>query len=153
MSDFDQDAVVNQEEQPSDLENLLALAASHPNASAEVLALAATSQSAYVRCKVAENERASCDVLDELMHDCTSVRVALARNPKAVERVWSLATDSSPRVRLTLAKNANLPDHVYEALAQDTDPQVARQARRTLYKIRQDNNPVVSLYHLFRRAS
>jgi hypothetical protein len=141
------------EQQPVALESLLALAASHPGASAEVLALAATSQSAYVRSRVAENENAPVDVLDDLMQDCSDVRVALARNPKAVERVWSLANDENPRVRLTLAKNPNLPDHVYEILAQDEDPQVSRQARRTLYALRKADNPVVSLINKFRKAS
>jgi len=136
-----------------DAEDVLALAASNPNATAEVLEALAKSTSSYVRSKVAENEHTPPLVLDALMHDCTAVRAALAHNPKAIERVWSLVQDENPKVRMMLAANPNLPDHVYQVLQNDANKYVARRARRTLGQVRKSDNPVVSLVRIFSKAS
>ncbi len=134
-------------------ERLCSLAASNPHAPAEVLELLANSQSGEVRRRVAENASTPAVVLDTLMHDTVNVRAALASNPKAIERVWSLATDKNPTVRLNLAMNPNLPDHVYQFLAKDLDRNVARTARRTMRKLRQEDSPVASIYRFFAKAS
>jgi hypothetical protein len=82
-----------------------------------------------------------------------SVRAALAHSPKAIERVWSLASDRNPTVRLKLAENPNLPDHVYQTLTKDPDNLVAHSARCTLRKLRQEDSPVASLFRFFSKAS
>jgi hypothetical protein len=136
-----------------DANDVFALAATNPHADAEMLTVLAKSDSAFVRSRVAENERTPSVVLDAFLHDCETVRGALAANPRAIERVWSLANDDSKAVRLKLATNPYLPDHVYQALCKDNDSQVSWQARRTLKEIRQSDNPVVSLFRMFKKVS
>lgn len=139
--------------QAVDAEHVLALAASNPSASTEMLEALASSESAYVRSKVAENENTSEEILDSLMHDCATVRVALAASPRAIERAWLLATDDDASVRLTLAANRDLPEHVLQVLAKDADRRVARCARRTLTELRNGDSPVANLFKLFTRVA
>jgi hypothetical protein len=136
-----------------DAEHVLALAASNPSASARMLEALAASKSSYVRTKVAENENTPETILDSLMHDCTSVKVALAASPRAIERVWLLLKDESPAVRMTLAANPDLPEHVHQVLAKDSDRRVARCARRTLTDMRNGDSPVANLFKLFTRVA
>jgi hypothetical protein len=143
----------NDELERDSLVSLMSLAASNPEASADVLGYLASSDFTEVRCCVAENVSTPAMVLDTLMHDKTSVRAALAQNPNAIQHVWSLASDSSPAVRLNLAENPNLPDHVYQFLAKDPDLRVARRARRTLRNLRVKDSPVVSLFRLLTKVS
>jgi hypothetical protein len=134
-------------------EEVLALAASNPDASPALLEVLANSSSPYVRSKVAGNQYAPVSVRDRLMSDCPSVRAALAHSPKAIERVWSLVSDENPSVRLSLAENTNLPDHIYEELVKDQDRQVAHQARRTLMKLRNAQNLTSRIFSLFKKAA
>lgn len=136
-----------------DAEHVLALAASNPSASAQMLEALATSESAYVRSKVAENVNTPDVILDSLMHDCTSVKVALAASPRAIERVWLLLKDESSAVRMTLAANRDLPEHVLQVLVKDADRRVARCARRTLTEICNGDSPVANLFKLFTRVA
>jgi hypothetical protein len=136
-----------------DADHVLAMAATNPYADADMLEVLAKSDSAFVRSRVAGNEKTPSVVLDQFLHDCETVRVALASNPRAIERVWLMANDTSKAVRLSLAANLYLPDHVYQVLCKDEDSEVSWQARRTLKKIRQNDNPVTSLFGLFKKAS
>ncbi|MDR3615055.1 MAG: hypothetical protein P4L53_15955 [Candidatus Obscuribacterales bacterium] len=136
-----------------DAEHVLALAASNPLASAPMLEALASSESAYVRSKVAENENTPDVILDALMHDCTSVKVALAGSSRAIERVWLLLKDDSSAVRMTLAANRDLPEHVHQVLTKDADRRVARCARRTLNEMRSGDSPVANLFKLFTRVA
>lgn len=136
-----------------DAEHVLALAASNPSASAHMLEALAASASPLVRAKVAENENSTEEILDALMHDCSSVKVALAASPRAIERVWLLLKDEDSAVRMTLAANRDLPEHVHQVLAKDLDWRVARCARRTLSELRDFDNPVVNLFRMFTRAA
>ena len=136
-----------------DAEHVLALAASNPSASAQMLEALAASESPYVRARVAENENTPEDILDALMHDCTSVKIALAASPRAIERVWLLLKDEDAAVRMTLAANRDLPEHVHQVLSKDLDWRVARCAKRTLTELRDFDNPVVNLFKLLTRAA
>jgi hypothetical protein len=136
-----------------DADDVLALAATNPHADADMLEVLSKSDSAFVRSRVAQNEKTPSVVLDAFLHDCETVRVALAANPRAIERVWLLANDDSKVVRLSLAVNPFLPDHVYQVLGKDEDSEVSWQARRTLKKVRQSDNPVSSLLGWFKKAS
>lgn len=136
-----------------DAECVVGLAASNPDASAEILEALSSSDSPFVRSQVAQNGNTPSLVLDKLMHDCKVVRIALARNPKAIERVWSLVNDESAEVRLALAKNPDLPDHVYQVLQQDANKQVARRASRTFGQLRQDDNLVTNFFRALTKAS
>lgn len=138
---------------PLDAMELMISAASNAGASPDVLAALANSPFTEVRCKVAENGRTPPNVLDTLMYDAEIVRAGLARNPRAIERVWSLVNDCSVVVRLSLAENPNLPEHVYQVLLTDQDAYVAAKACRTLRKLQRDHNPVVMLFNAFAKAS
>ena len=118
-----------------------------------MLAALANSPFTEVRGKVAENGKTPTNVLDTLMDDAEIVRTGLARNPRAIERGWSLVNDVSVTVRLCLAENPNLPEHVYQVLLNDLDAYVAAQACRTLRKLQRDDNPVVMLFNAFAKAS
>ncbi len=107
--------------------------------------------------EVAENPNTDLETLEKLILDRSpEVRASVAQHPNAITFVWKLATDESPLVRYCLALNPNFPEHVYQALAKDENERVARRAKRTLSKIKEDDSLMGNIAHFFsarRKAS
>lgn len=101
--------------------------ASHPDASAALLANMVRDEQAKVRSAVACNANAAAESLAALAADNdASVRKGVATNPCAgASLLTALAQDRAAEVRLTVASNPSTPSDALEHLASDRDVEVA----------------------------
>jgi hypothetical protein len=93
--------------------------------------------------QLALNCNTDLDLLTSLASDASPiVRASVARNPKAIALIWKLAKDENDFVRFELAATTHFPVHLYESLARDKEPRVASRAKRTLRALKRSDSLV-----------
>jgi dihydroxyacid dehydratase/phosphogluconate dehydratase len=96
--------------------------------------------------EAAENHSTPNDILSMLAESCNiEVRMAVAGNKNTLlETVVMLSQDESADLRYQLAKNHNIPESVLHLLAEDPNPYVVDQAKRTLIRLGRSASIVIS---------
>ncbi|MBZ0189226.1 MAG: hypothetical protein K8F91_23480 [Candidatus Obscuribacterales bacterium] len=119
------------------------LLAGNPHTTPKIFTRLALSKWVKVRRRVAENYGCPVEVLKSLSTDkSTEVRIAVASNPNLNKLiVEKLSLDKNPDVRFWIASNANLPIDILKTLSQDQNPFVSSRARKTLSRLRTENEP------------